>query len=494
MIGTQTLILKNRHNARSRVCLYLVVLACFLMLASSAPVVHAAASRNAPASFSDVAKKVSEEVVNIQVVTTTQIGGMQRFQQYFNPWGGQGNSQEDFFERFFGDSMPREYQQSSLGSGFIVGKDGYIVTNNHVVDGADEIKVTLKNGKEYSAEVVGTDSNTDIALIKIEPEETLKVAELGDSDTLNVGDWVVAIGSPFGYEQTITAGIISAKGRVIGAGPYDDFLQTDASINPGNSGGPLIDMDGKVVGINTAIVDIGTGIGFAIPINMAKGIVEQLKSNGEVTRGYLGVTIQDISKETAQYQGLKDSKGALVAGVTPGDPADKAGIKAQDIIIELNGKTIEDTRDLTRLVAEIPVGDTAEVVVQRSGKTKKFKVEIAKRPENLTAGRDDNRRETPTQSNLGIRVTEITPNMVNRYGLSETEGVIVSQLAQNGKAAAAGLQTGDIIKEINHEAIKTVEDYNEALRKADPGETLSIWIFRNSSDGNGIYLVININP
>jgi serine protease Do len=490
MIKTQTLILKNRQDARSRVQLCLVVLACFLMLASTAGVGHAAAFRNAPASFSDVAKKVSDEVVNIQVVTTTQVGGMQRFQQYFgSPWG-QDDSQNNFFERFFGDSMPREYQQNSLGSGFIVGKDGYIVTNNHVVEGADEIKVTLKNGKEYSAEIVGTDANTDIALIKIETDDALKVAELGDSDALNIGDWVVAIGSPFGYEQTITAGIISAKGRVIGAGPYDDFLQTDASINPGNSGGPLIDMEGKVVGINTAIVDIGTGIGFAIPINMAKNVIEQLKADGTVTRGWLGVTIQDLTDEVAAYAGLKENKGALVAGVVEGDPADKAGIQKEDIITEINGKKVEDTRDLTRIVADIPVGDTAEVMVLRKGKTKKYKVEIGKRPEDTSASREDTPRTAPTTGNLGVQVTEITQEMVRRYQLPETEGVMVSRLNPNGKAAAAGLQTGDIIKEINHEAISSVDDYNDVLDKVGEKDTISMWVYRNSSG----YIVINIEP
>jgi len=499
MMGTQALILKNRQDARFWVQLcMMVLLAAFLMLASTAAVSHAATPQNAPASFSDVAKKVSEEVVNIQVITTTQVGGMQRFQQYFgSPWGQNGDSMNDFFERFFGDSVPREYQQSGLGSGFIIGKDGYIVTNNHVVDDADEIKVTLKSGEEYTANVVGTDANTDIALIKIEPDKPLTVAELGDSDALEIGDWVVAIGSPFGYEQTITAGIISAKGRVIGAGPYDDFLQTDASINPGNSGGPLIDMNGKVVGINTAIVDIGTGIGFAIPVNMAKNVIEQLKSKGEVTRGYLGVNIQDVSKDIAEYHGLKENKGALVAKVYDGAPAEKAGIEPQDIITEVNGKKIEDTRDLTRLVADIPVGNTAEVMVMRNGKAKKLKVEIGKRPDGDNAEVEEEsggRKNMPPQSELGVRVVEITPNLANRYGLTETEGVIVSQLAQNGKAAAAGLQTGDIIKEINRVPIKTVEDYSNALGKVGNKETISMWVFRSNRSGSGIYLVINIEP
>jgi serine protease Do len=496
MIGTQAIFQKNRQDARSRVRLCMVVLlASFLMLTSTTMAAHAA-TQNVPASFSDVAKKVSDEVVNIQVVTTTQIGGMQNFQYYGSPWGQQQGSPFEFFEKFFGDSVPREYQQSSLGSGFIIDKDGYIVTNSHVVEDADEIKVKLKSGNEYPATVVGRDANTDIALIKIEPKEKLKVAELGDSDALEVGDWVVAVGSPFGYEQTITAGIISAKGRVIGAGDYDDFLQTDASINPGNSGGPLIDMNGKVVGINTAIVDIGTGIGFAIPVNMAKGIIDQLKSSGEVTRGYLGVGIQAVTEEFAKYRGLKNTNGALVSKVYADAPADKAGIEAEDIITEVNGKEIDDTRDLTRLVADIPVGDTAEVVVLRDGKTKKFKVEIGKRPEgdDAESREDSGRRDARPQSDLGVRVMEITPNLANRYGLTETEGVMVSQLAQNGKAAAAGLETGDIIKEINHEAIKTVEDYNNALKQTKADETISLWIFRSNGSGSGVYLVINIEP
>ncbi len=493
MIGTQALTLKNRQDIRFWQ-LSMAILACFLMLAFTATVSQAAAPLNAPPSFSDVAKKVSNEVVNIKVTSTKKVSP-QNYGQYFqNPWGQQDdsqNDQNDFFQRFFGNSVPREYKQTSLGSGFIVGKEGYIVTNNHVVDDATDITVTLKDGKEYPATVVGKDKNTDIALIKINADEPLTVAELGDSDALNVGDWVVAIGSPFGYAQTVTAGIISAKGRVIGEGPYDDFLQTDASINPGNSGGPLIDMNGKVIGINTAIVDIGTGIGFAIPINLAKGVVAQLKANGSVTRGWLGVSIQDLTNELAKYYGMKDKKGALVASVEPGDPADKAGIKAQDIIVEMDGKKVEDSRDLTRMVADIPVGSKTDVVVIRDGKTMKFKVEIGKRPENLTASNENNQQNNePTGGSLGVRVSDITPDMVQRYNLSETEGVIVTALAQNGKAAEAGLQTGDIIKEINHQAIKSVDDYDKALSKVGDKDTISMFIHRQ----NGGYLVINIKP
>ena len=489
MTNTQLYFLKNRKDDRFLMQLSSVLLlAFFLMLISTAGVCHAAALRNAPASFSEIAKKVSDEVVNIQVVTTTKLDG-QDFHQFFqSPWG-QDDPRNDFFERFFGPSVPREYKQNSLGSGIIVGKDGTIVTNNHVVENADEIKVLLKNGKEYQATIVGRDPNTDIAVIKIEPDEPLTAAELGDSDALEVGEWVLALGSPFGYEQTLTAGIISAKGRVIGAGNYDDFLQTDASINPGNSGGPLINMEGQVIGINTAIAGVGTGIGFAIPVNMAKNVIEQLKSHGEVTRGWLGVSIQPLSDELAEYYGVKNKKGAYVAGVEPGDPADKAGIQAKDIIVEINGKQVEDPRDLTRMVADIPVGDLAEVVVLRDGKSNKIKVKIGKRDDELIASRNKPGSTAPTQNALGIRVEEITPDMANRYNLPETGGVIVSSLSPDGKAAKAGLQSGDIIKEINHEEITSLSDYNRVMDSIKEDTTISMFIRRAAG-----YQVIKIKP
>ena len=236
---------------------------------------------------------------------------------------------EDFFNKFFNQDQQKEFKQRSLGSGFIIDKDGYIVTNNHVVENADKIKVILKDEKEFEAEIVGRDPNTDIALIRIKSGYNLPVLKIGDSDALKVGQWVLAIGSPFGLEHTVTAGIVSAKGRVIGSGPYDDFIQTDASINPGNSGGPLINMTGEVIGVNTIIIAGGQGIGFAIPINQVKGIVEQLKKHGDVTRGWLGVTIQDLPADLAEYIGIKDGKGVLVSDVISGDPADKAGIRAK---------------------------------------------------------------------------------------------------------------------------------------------------------------------
>ena len=307
----------------------------------------------APLSFADLAEKLKPSVVNISTTKTVRSG---RFRSPFGQrspfdrdFGG-----DDFFERFFGEGPQRQFKQRSLGSGFIISPDGYIFTNNHVVEQADKIIVKLSNDKEYEAKVIGKDAKTDIALIKIKPTESLPVAETGDSDKLRVGDWVIAIGNPFGLEQTVTAGIVSAKGRVIGAGPYDNFIQTDASINPGNSGGPLFNMEGKVIGINTAIVAQGQGIGFAIPISMAKTILPDLKATGKVTRGWLGVSVQDITEDIAKSMKLKDRNGALIADVFKGDPADKAGMKSGDVVTEINGKKIKDTHELLMYDCRIP--------------------------------------------------------------------------------------------------------------------------------------------
>jgi len=302
---------------------------------------------------------------------------------------------------------------------------------------------------------------------------------------VKVGEWVVAIGSPFGLERTVTAGIVSAKGRVIGSGPYDDFIQTDASINPGNSGGPLINMKGEVVGINTAIIASGQGIGFAIPINLARGIIEQLKDSGEVTRGWLGVAIQDLSGELADYYGLKDRKGVLVTEVFPGDPADQAGIKPQDVILEVDEKSVETTRDLTGLVAGLKVGGTYNIVVFRNEKEKSFRVHIAKRDDDKIAS-----RRTPKESEdeLGIRVENITPEMKRQFNISEAVGVIVSGVKPGGKGAQAGIMVGDIIKEVNHTSIKSVNDYRDTVNQVEAGGAVQMFIKRV----NAGFLVIKL--
>ena len=429
---------------------------------------------SAPESFNQLAENASPAVVNIRTVKTIK-GGGRVFRQFKKGPFGEDDPMKDFFDRFFGEDRPRDFKQRSLGSGFIIGKDGYIVTNNHVVKNADKIQVILKDEKEFEANIIGRDDNTDLALIKIKPDRDLPVLQFGDSETLKVGQWVVAIGSPFGLEHTVTAGIVSAKGRVIGSGPYDDFIQTDASINPGNSGGPLINMEGKVVGINTAIIAGGSGIGFAIPINLAKKIIDQLKSSGEVTRGWLGVGIQDISKEVGEYYGIETKQGVLVTEVFPGDPADKAGIMPQDIILSINGQAVGTAREITGMIADIGIDETIKIKVLRNGKARTFKVKIAKREDARIAARKTHKEK---QAELGIRVAEVTPETARRFNLKDAKGVIVVGVEPDSKAEEAGVRMHDIIKEINHNSIKTVNDLNKVISEIQKGETVNMFIWR----------------
>lgn len=432
-----------------------------------------------PASFSQLAEMVSPSVVNIRTVKTLKGGGpvLRNFQK--GPFGRE-QPFNDFFERFFGDEMQREFKQPSLGSGFIIDKEGYVVTNNHVIEDADQIKVKLGDEKEFDAQVIGRDASTDLALLKITSVQELPVVKLGDSAQLKIGQWVVAIGSPFGLERTVTAGIVSAKGRVIGSGPYDDFIQTDASINPGNSGGPLINMKGEVIGINTAIVASGQGIGFAIPINLAKGIIAQLKAGGEVTRGWLGVAIQDVSPEMADYYGVEAKKGVFVADVFKGDPADAGGIKPKDIIVEVNGRKVETTRQLTGLVADIPVGQTAKVKVLRDGQPRTLNVKIGKRDDTRTAARGE-APEKRVEDPLGLRVSALTPELAQRFNIGETAGVIVTDVQNGSSAEEAGVRVGDVIKEVNRVTIESVGDYHAALKKFDKEKTLQLFIWRKNA-------------
>jgi serine protease Do len=432
---------------------------------------------DAPASFNRLAVMVSPAVVNIRTVKTIKGGGpvFRQFQR--DPWGQEGPF-KDFFERFFGDDMQKEFKQPSLGSGFIIDKAGYVVTNNHIIEDADQIKVKLKDESEFNATIVGRDPNTDIALLKIESNGNFSTVKLGDSDALQVGQWVVAIGSPFGLEQTVTAGIVSAKGRVIGSGPYDDFIQTDASINPGNSGGPLLNMQGEVVGINTAIVASGQGIGFAIPINLARDIILALKDEGEVTRGWLGVAIQDLSAEMAEYYKIESKKGVFVADVFEGDPADQAGIQPRDIILAVNGEKITTSRQLTGIIAKIPVNDSAKTKILRGGREKTFKVTIAKRPEEKLASRGRSPEQT---DEFGIRVSDLTPEIAQRFDLDESMGIIVTRVESGGKGAGADVRVGDIIKEINRKAVKNTAEYQAILREIESGEGVNLFIRRKNA-------------
>jgi len=364
-----------------------------------------------------------------------------------------------------------------VGTGCIISQDGYILTNNHVVEGADQIKVKMSDGKEFDGRIIGRDPKTDLALVKIDGASGLKPLKLGDSEALKVGNWVVAVGSPFGLEQTVTAGIVSAKGRVIGSGPYDNFIQTDASITPGNSGGPLINMQAEVVGINTAIIASGQGIGFAIPINMAKEIVPQLQKTGHVTRGLLGVNIQDLTPELAKSFGLKDTQGALVANVVPDGPAGKAGILQGDVVVKFNGQQIRAAKDLSRIVAGTPVGQTVAVQVIREGKTVDLQAKVGEmEDENATAAEKDASHKT-----LGISVQNLTPQIAGKLGLKDTVGIVVVNVAPESPAAEAMILPGDVIKEINRQAVKNVDDFVQKIDKTKAGDTLLLLITRQQN-------------
>ena len=424
-------------------------------------------------SFADLAQVVSPAVVNIS--TTKRVRGGGQVFDFFRGPRDRRNPMDDFFERFFGGDIPqqREYKQKSLGSGFIIDEDGHILTNYHVVEDADEIKVILKDHKEFDAKVIGRDAKTDLALIKIKSWKGLQLIKLGDSDEIRVGDWVLAIGNPFGLDHTVTAGIISAKGRVIGAGPYDNFLQTDASINPGNSGGPLINLKGEVIGINTAIFAGGQGIGFAIPINTAKDLLSQLKDKGKVTRGWLGVMIQKVTPDLAKSFNLKDEAGALVGDVTPGSPADKAGIKPGDIIIEFDGKAIKEMNELPRLVAAVPVGKMAEVKVLREGKIQTFKVQVQELDDKqMAAG--------PSQGkgSLGLSVQEFTPELARHYRMDYEPGILVTQVQEGSPADEAGIQEGDLIKEVNRKPVKDLKTYQHLINSIKKGGNVLLRVKR----------------
>jgi serine protease Do len=435
-------------------------------------------------SFSSIAEATSPAVINIRAEKTIK-GGGRVFRHFFNMPDGYQNPMEEYFNRFYGNRKQREFKQQSLGSGFLIDKEGYIVTNNHVVENANKIKVIMKNGKELEATIIGLDSTTDLALIKIEPGQDLPTLKFGDSNLSDVGEWVVAIGNPFGLGHTVTAGIISAKGRVIGSGPYDDFIQTDASINPGNSGGPLLNMAGEVVGINTAIMANGQGIGFAIPVSLAKGIIDQLKKNGEVIRGWLGVMIQDLNQGLAEYYGVNAKTGALVADVLSGDPADLSGIKPNDIIIRIDDKSVESSRDLTQIVADIPVGSKVKITVLRDGSPKNFDVKIAKRDTSGTALQE---RGGDPIDELGLKVSELTPEINRRLNISDTKGLVVVEIVPQTKSAQADIQVDDIILEVNNEPITSATKFGTLVREVKKGESIKMLVKRMNTG----YMVVTL--
>jgi len=423
------------------------------------------------ASFAPLVKRVMPTVVNVRVVQTVKAGfpfGPGPESEGEEGEGGppmpgpQGDPFEQF-RRFFGQG-PREFRQRGLGSGVIVSPDGYIMTNNHVVGGADEINVKLMDKREFKAKVIGKDPKTDLALIKIDTKQALPVAELGVSGSAEVGDWVVAIGNPYEFDLTVTAGIISAKGRALG-GNYDDFIQTDASINPGNSGGPLFDVNGKVIGINTAIFSrtgSNAGIGFAIPIDLAKSVMDQLKAHGRVVRGWLGVQIQEVTPELAQSFGLSQAGGALVAGVEKGGPAEKAGLERGDVIVKFDGREVKDQHSLPALVASTPINKKVSLEIVRNGKRETVGATVGELKEEQVALA---KTEEPGGS-WGMQVGEITPEVQRQFRLQSNKGVVVRRVAPGSAAADAGLQPGDVVLEVNKSKIASVKDFVERSKAA----------------------------
>ncbi len=428
-----------------------------------------------------LAKVLRPAVVNIS--TTQQVQQERRIPFPFRgPRGGEEDPFQDFMRRFFGEGPGgRPRQAQSLGSGFIIHPDGLIVTNNHVVENATDIRVKLEDGKEFKATVVGKDPKTDLALIKIDAKG-LPIAPFGDSDKLEVGEPVMAIGNPFGLDATVTTGIVSAKGRVIGEGPYDDFIQTDASINRGNSGGPLINMSGEVVGINTAIFSPtggSVGIGFATPINQAKTILPQLQAKGSVTRAWLGVSIQQVTPDLAKTLGLAEPRGALVADVLADSPAEKAGMKQGDVIVEFDGKGIKSSTDLPRIVAATPVGKHVSLKVLRDGKETTVQATLGVLDEQRLASSRPG--SAPAKGKLGMALQDITPEMAKSLGLKDPAGVVVSQVESGSPAEAAGIQVGDVILEVNRTKIKNLKEAQQALEKTGPDKGTLLLVKRGDS-------------
>ncbi len=420
-----------------------------------------------PDSFAALVKRLKGTVVNIN--TTKRIRLPKDHPDVENPSSEKGEPR-DFFDKFFG-GRERDFNQRNTGSGVIIHADGYIVTNDHVVDGTEAIQVRLSSGKQYRAEVVGTDSKTDLALIKIRAGAPLPVATIGDSDKLEVGDWVLAIGNPFGFDHSVTAGIVSGKGRVLGSGPYDDFIQTDAAINPGNSGGPLFNLRGEVIGINTAIIP-RSRFGFAIPSNMAKTILLQLKAQGKVTRGWLGVVIQQVTPPTADALGLREAQGALVSEVMADSPAARVGIRRGDVILRFRGKPVTEVRDLPRFVAETPVGTEVEVDILRDGKPMTLHLQVGELREERLA------QAHPQDPGFGITVQDLTPEFAEKLGVPGGQGVAVTRVAPGSAAEEAGIRQGDVILEVNRKSVKTREAFEAVLRQRSEGTSLLFLVRR----------------
>lgn len=491
-----------RSRSRAAVAAALSGLVLFGM--SLAGPTHDAAASPPPASFADLAEKVSPAVVNISTTRVMAQEGPQGLPFDFPP----GSPFEEFFKQFqdrFGQGSPDgspgpRPEGHALGSGFVVDPDGYIVTNNHVIDQADEIQVTFTNGTQLPAKLIGRDKQTDLALLKVESDKDLPAVEFGDSDSIRVGDWVIAVGNPFGLGGTVSAGIVSARGRDIHAGPFDDFLQIDASINPGNSGGPTFALDGKVMGVNTAIASptgASVGIGFAIPSNLAKPIIEQLKQHGTVERGWLGVQIQEVTPELAEALGLGEPRGALVSRVMPDGPAAAAGLRQGDVIIGFDGQAVKEMRDLPRIVAGTAAGKNVEIEIWRDRDSRTLEAEIGRQD---TSGQMAEAAPTPSApagpatelSALGATVAAATPEMKDRFGLpAEASGVIIVDLAPDGPAAEHGLQPGDLIEQVSQQQVETPADIERLAEAAQQNKQQALLLLVNRQ-GNSLFVAVKL--
>ena len=433
--------------------------------------------------FVEVAKRVQPAVVNVTTEKTVTIKPWDRFGEDFF----RGSPFEDFFHGF--GFSPRgkekEYQQKQRGggSGVIVDKEGYVLTNNHVIEGADKVRVRLNDGREFTATVKGQDSRTDLAVLDINSKD-LPVATLGDSDQLEVGEWAIAIGSPFGLEHTVTVGVISAKGRSgLGTGTYEDFIQTDASINPGNSGGPLINIDGDVIGINAMIIQPGTGIGFAIPINMAKQILNDLIKQGKVIRPWLGVSVQDLTPEMMEHFKVHEKEGVLVGQVYPETGAEKAGMVSGDIIKSVDDKPVKNVNELVKEILKKKVGQKAKVDIVRDGKGMTLEVTTSAQPDRLELGKEE---EKETEERLGASVQELTPSLATRYGVTGIKyGVLIVGVESGSLADEIGFQEGDVILEVNRKKMDSMEDFDKAIKEANVEKGILFHVHRK---GNSFYL------
>lgn len=457
----------RRHSIFSLILVTMLLISGQLHAAVSKETI--ATLESTSSAFTEIARHAKDAVVFIQVERTITRGARHPQQQHFNdPFDFFG---DDFLRRFFGpqvrpDQQPqRRFRQMGQGSGFLISADGEILTNHHVVGDADKITVTLNDGREFEAERVGTDASSEVAVIRIKGEN-FPFLELGNSDKLNVGEWVLAIGNPFGLNATVTAGIVSAKGRSnIGIADYEDFIQTDAAINPGNSGGPLLNIHGKVIGINTAIYSRSggyMGIGFAIPVNMARQIRDQLVETGRVSRGYLGVYIQELTRELAEGFGLQDHRGILVSDVIPDSPAEKAGIQQGDVIIKLNGRAVDNVPDFRNTVASNPPGSLLRLEIMRDGKTELIETNTEPLPDEQAQTVEPSR----IMEQIGFTVQELTSELAQRMGYEGLSGIIISDVARGSLAERAGLRAGQLIMEVNRTSIASIEDFNKQLAGA----------------------------